>query len=94
MHLVGVADVSTGGPSALEFFGFLDGELGPGLQLPEVIEFEVDVPLSPTETVLDGRGMVRLELNVLACCDHQALVTAATLWFDAEPLPVIPTVSE
>lgn len=86
MHVVGFSDISTGGASALLCFGRLDGVSSPSLELPAEVEFDANVPLTPTATVLDGNGTVRLVINVLECCDHQALVTGATLWFDAEPI--------
>lgn len=93
LHVVGLSDVSTGEASPLDFFGFLDGESSPVLQPPPVLEFDVNVPLTATGTALDGNGTVILTINVNVCCDHQALVTGATLWFDGELPPPIPTVS-
>ena len=93
LHVVGFSDTSPDFANALEFFGFLDGVSSPGLQLPPAVEFDVNVPLTTTGTVLDGNGTVILTINVLQCCDLGALVTGATLWFDAEIPPGIPTVS-
>lgn len=87
LHVVGLSEVFTGGASALQFVGRLDSSSGPSLELPAAVEFDVNVPLTPTGTVLDGNGTVHLTINVLQCCDLGALVTGATLWFDAGSIP-------
>ena len=79
IHVHGAADVRA--PTDVNFFGILDQVWGPSHWVFDVTAFETDVPLTPTDTVLDGEGTVDLLIGVAACCDHSALVTQATLWF-------------
>lgn len=89
VHVVGLADVSTGGASGLKFHGYLDGVRGPDLVLPPVVQFDVNVPLTPSTSILDGSGEVVLSIVVAECCDHRAQVTEATLWFQGSSDAVI-----
>ncbi len=76
-------DFSYGG--IVDCFGCLDASCGPG-GFSSCSGCGVQVPLIPTDTVLDGEGVVELTLFT-PCCDQQAWVSAATLWFDATPVP-------
>ena len=77
-------------PAVVEFSGSLDGVAGPSQSLVASPEFDVEVPLLPTDDMLDGAGTVGLSLFILACCDWSAWITEATLWFDAVPEPPSP----
>lgn len=78
-------------PANLELWGYLEGLSSPAVFTTSLLAFSLDVPLSITksvsESILDGNGTAGLRLIIHECCDWQAHVTDATLWFDAIPLP-------
>jgi hypothetical protein len=97
LEIEGTVVVFTQQSVPIEVQAFLDGFASPSFDVTAIPEFSIDVVfLTPPESVLDGEGIVGLQIVVLQCCDLAAVVTDATLWFDAIPLPQdppIPTVS-
>ncbi len=83
LHLQGIGDLM---PSGFWFLASLDGVRSPNQFLLAKTAFDVVVPLTPTESALDGAGTVHLRIFVTGCCDIGAQVTDAALWFAAVPI--------
>lgn len=84
LHVEGIIE---SGSAPLWVQGWLDGMPSPVLSESAVPGFTVDVPLTPPETVLDGEGVLGLEIVVLLIDPVPVTVSSTTLRFEAIPLP-------
>jgi len=84
LHVEGIIE---SGAAPLWVQGWLDGVPSPVLSESPDPGFSVDVPLTPPETVLDGEGILGLEIVVLLPGPTPATVSNVILWFEAIPLP-------